>query len=41
MVIRFLIRAWWTLVSHPFVSSGQFSSAICGRCGSQHMRVWY
>lgn len=41
MVIRFLIRVWWLTVPHPFVSSGQFSSAVCRRCGHMHVRTWY
>lgn len=41
MVIRFLVRAWWALAPHPFVSSSPFASAVCRRCGRQHMRTWF
>lgn len=44
MVIRalgqFLVWVWWMFIPHPFVSSGQFSSGICRRCGFTHMRRW-
>ncbi len=41
ILARLAVRAWWLLVPHPFVSSGQFSSGICRRCKRQHMRTWF